>query len=133
MALLLPAAPAAAQEACKLIVHPNNSATQIQREAVVAIFKGQMVRWKDTTPINPVDQSVRAPARVAFSAQVLKESVLAVQNHWMRQLQQGKVPPPVKGSDGEVAAYVKANRGAIGYVSEAFAVDDSVKVLKVVD
>jgi ABC-type phosphate transport system substrate-binding protein len=99
----------------------------------VAIFKGQMVRWKDATPIDPVDQSVRAPARVAFSAKVLGESVLAVQNYWMRQLQQGKVPPMVKGSDREVVAHVKANRGAIGYVSEAFALDDSVKVVKVVD
>jgi ABC-type phosphate transport system substrate-binding protein len=135
VALLLLATPVLAQvqDPAKVIVHPGNTATQIQRDALVAIYKGQMVRWKDNAPITPVDQSVRSPARVAFTEKVLRETVLAMQNYWMRQLQQGRVPPMVKASDQEVAAYVRANKGAIGYVTAGFALDEGVKVLAVVE
>jgi ABC-type phosphate transport system substrate-binding protein len=132
LAALAAAAPASAQEA-KVIVHAANPAGQIERAAVIAIFKGVMPRWKDNTPIQAVDQSVKSPARVAFTERVLRDTVLAMQTYWFKQLQQGRVPPMVKSSDQEVLAYVRANRGAIGYVSDAFPVDESVKVLKVVD
>jgi ABC-type phosphate transport system substrate-binding protein len=133
LALLLLAGPAAAQEPCKVIVNPANPATQIERAALVAIFKGAMPRWKDASPVQAVDQSIKSPARAAFTEKMLRDSLMAMQTYWFKQLQQGRVPPMVKASDQEVAAYVKANRGAIGYVSEGFALDDSVKVLKVVD
>lgn len=129
---LLLASPAAAQEP-KVIVHASNPASQIERAAVVAIFKGMMPRWKDQTPIQAVDQSVKSPARVAFTEKILHDTVLAMQTYWFKQLQQGRVPPMVKASDQEVLVYVKANRGAIGYVADTFPVDESVKVLKVVD
>jgi len=133
LALLLPASSVLAQEPCKIIVHASNPASQIERAAVVAIFKGLMPRWKDNTNIQPVDQSVKSPARAAFTEKILHDTVLAMQTYWFKQLQQGRVPPMVKASDQELLAYVKANRGAIGYVSEAFAVDEGAKVLKVVD
>jgi hypothetical protein len=49
---------------------------------------------------------------------VLGRSVGAVETFWQQQIFSGKeVPPPVKASDDDVIAFVKANAGAIGYVS----------------
>jgi ABC-type phosphate transport system substrate-binding protein len=133
-AIFLPAAPAAPEDPCRVIVNPANSAAQIQRAAVQAIYFGQMTRWSDGKPIAPVDQSVRSPVRVAFSEKVLGKAVRDVEHLWLRKVAAEHVfPPRVKASDAEVAAFVRANPGAIGYVTLEFAVDQTVKVLKVVD
>jgi ABC-type phosphate transport system substrate-binding protein len=133
-ALVLLAAPAVEQDPCRIIVNPANPATQIQRTAIVAIYLGNMKRWNDGKPILPVDQSTRAPVRAAFSEKVLGQSLMSVQTHWLRKVAADRVtPPPVKPSDAEVTAYVRANAGAIGYVSNGFKLDDTVKVVKVVD
>ena len=132
-ALALLAVPAAAQEP-KVIVNAANPGVQIQRTALSAIFMGQMTRWSDGKVINPVDQSARSPVRTAFSDKVLKKSVMSIQVHWLRKIAADhSTPPPSKASDAEVVAYVKANAGAIGYVADTFVLDQTVKVLKVVD
>jgi len=132
---LLAAAPAAEQaDPCKIIVNAANPGVQIQRAALAAIFMGQMTRWSDGKAINPVDQSARSPVRTAFSEKVLKKSVMSIQVHWLRKIAADhSTPPPSKSSDAEVVAYVKANAGAIGYVADTFVLDQTVKVLKVVD
>jgi ABC-type phosphate transport system substrate-binding protein len=133
-ALVLLAAPAAEQEPCRVIVNPANPATQIQRTALVAIYLGNMKRWNDGKTVLPVDQSTRSPLRAAFSERVLGKSLMSVQTHWLRKMAEDRVPPPpVKASDAEVTAYVRANAGAIGYVSNEFKLDDTVKVVKVID
>ena len=133
-AVLLAAGPAAAEEPCRVIVNPANPAAQIQRPALVAIYLGQMTRWHDGKPVAAVDQSVKSPVRVAFSEKVLGKSVEEVQHHWLRRVATEHVfPPRVKSSDADVAAFVRANPGAIGYVANDFAVDQTVKVLKVVE
>jgi ABC-type phosphate transport system substrate-binding protein len=122
-------------EAYLLIVNGANPGTSIQREAAAAIFLGQMTRWKsDNRLISPVDQSTRTAVRAAFSERILRKPVMAVQFFWGQQLASGRgIPPPVKGSDDEVAAFVRANPSAIGYVSSGFAIGEGVKALKVVD
>jgi ABC-type phosphate transport system substrate-binding protein len=133
-ALLLAAGPAAGEDPCRIIVNPANPVAQIQRPAIVAIYLGQMTRWSDGKPVVPVDQSVRSPVRVAFSEKILGKPVPDVQHHWLRKVAAEHVfPPRVKSSDAEVAAFVRGNPGAIGYVSLEFAVDQTVKVLKIVE
>lgn len=134
-ALALLAAPAAPAEPCRVIVNAANPATQIRREALVAIYLGQMTRWNDGKPIAAADQSVNSPVRAAFSEKILGKSVQSVQYLWLRKISSDHraAPPPVKAGDAAVAAYVRANPGAIGYVSVAFALDDRLKGLKVVD
>ena len=132
--LLLAAGPAAGEDHCRIIVNPANPVAQIQRTAIVAIYFGQMTRWSDGKPVVPVDQSVRSPVRVAFSEKILGKPVPDVQHLWLRKVAAEHVfPPRVKSSDAEVAAFVRANPGAIGYVSLEFAVDQTVKVLKIVE
>jgi ABC-type phosphate transport system substrate-binding protein len=125
---------AAADEPCKIVVNPANPGLQIQRAALVAIYMGQMTRWSDGRAVSPVDQSTRAPVRAAFSEKVLKKSLMSIQAFWLRKIaSEHATPPPVKSSDAEVVAYVRANAGGIGYVADDFAVDQTVKVIKVVD
>ena len=133
-AVLLAAGPAAVEEPCRIIVNPANPAEKIQRSAIVAIYFGQMTRWGDGKAVTPVDQSVKSPVRVAFSEKVLGKSVQDVEHHWLRKVAAEHVfPPRVKSSDVEVAAFVRANPGAIGYVGNEFPVDHTLKILKVVE
>jgi ABC-type phosphate transport system substrate-binding protein len=132
-ALVLAAASAAAQEPPRVIVNPANSAAQIQRSALLAIFMGDMTSWSDGKAIVPVDQSMRSPVRAAFSEKVLGKPAMSVQIHWLRKISAEHVnPPPVKPTDAEVVAFVRANAGAIGYVAANYTLDETVKVIKVV-
>ena len=132
-ALVLLAASERGPEPCRVIVNPANPASQIQRTALVAIYMGTMTRWSDGTPIAPVDQSTRSAIRAAFSEKLLGKSLQAMQQHWLRKMAEGHAPPPVKSSDAEIAAWVRAHPGAIGYVGNAFTLDETVRVVKVVD
>ena len=65
-----------------------------------------------------VDQGKSAKVRDAFSRDVLGRPASAVATYWQQQIFAGKdVPPPEKGSDADVLAFVKSNPKAIGYVA----------------
>jgi hypothetical protein len=58
--------------------------------------------------------------RGLFSETVLARHVAAVRSYWQQQIFSGRdVPPVEKKNDAEVLEYVRTNRGAVGYVSEA--------------
>lgn len=116
-----------------VVVHAQNPGAQIKRDSLQAIFLQQGARWPDGKAARPVDQSTRSTVRAAFSEQLLKMNLFAVQRHWMNAVSAGAVPPPVKASDADVIAFVRSNPAAIGYVSAETALDPGVKVLKVVD
>ena len=87
----------------------------------------------DGTKALPVDQRADAAVRIDFSKEILGKSVSSVKSYWQKLIFSGRaVPPPVKASDAEVVAFVKANPGAVGYVSASTSVD-GVKVLKVTE
>lgn len=132
---LLAAGALRAQEAFAVIAHPAVAGGQITKETLLKVFLRQMTRWSDGSVIKAVDQSARAPLRASFSQQALGQSVASVTNYWARQITSGKgPPPPVKASDAEVIAYVKANAGAIGYVAVgSLSEDPGVKVLKLIE
>jgi ABC-type phosphate transport system substrate-binding protein len=133
LAVTAGAAPGVAEDAFNVIVNSANPGTQIRRETLQAIYLRKGARWPDGKPVEAVDQSTRSAVRAAFSGAVLGQDVQAVQNHWMVSISGGKgLPPPVKGSDQDVIAFVSSKPGAIGYVSAAAALGDSVKLLKLV-
>ncbi|MGE0455026.1 MAG: hypothetical protein AB7O37_09025 [Vicinamibacteria bacterium] len=132
--LLLLAGGAAAAAEVKLVAHPSIGGTQIKREVLNAVFLRQTSRWGNGVQIMPVDQSSQSPVRAAFSTGVLSQPVAAVQNYWARQISLGRLtPPPVKPSDAEVLAYVKATPGAIGYVDAGTATDAGVRELQIIE
>ena len=130
LALFVVATPAAAQDV-KVIVNSANSTTELPGDVVTKLFLKQTTKFPNGTAAQPVDQAKGSSARAAFSKSVLGRGVAAVESYWQQQIFSGKdVPPPTKASDDEVVAFVKANAGAIGYVS-AGASTAGVKVIDV--
>jgi ABC-type phosphate transport system substrate-binding protein len=114
----------------KLIVNPTNTTASITRDEVSRIFlkKGA---WSNGTPAQPVELPESSPVRKRFSQEVHGKTAAAIVAYWQQQIFSGRsVPPPTKGTDSEVVAFVKSNAGAVGYVS-AGAATDGVSTLKV--
>jgi ABC-type phosphate transport system substrate-binding protein len=104
----------------KVIVNNANEVTRISKADLNALFLKKMVKWSDGIPAAPVNQSKKSPVRESFTTAVHGKSVAAVESYWQQQIFSGRdVPPPEKSSDADVVAFVKANGGAVGYVSES--------------
>ncbi|HEY6553322.1 MAG TPA: substrate-binding domain-containing protein [Vicinamibacteria bacterium] len=131
---ILSTAPVAAQEAnhTRVIVSSDNPVQEMDRPEVARIFLGQVSQWKDGTKMRPVDQSMTSIARKDFSSAVLKRSLLVVSHYWQQQIFAGRaLPPPVKETDADVAEFVIATRGGIGYVSDDFPLPKGVKLVAI--
>ena len=130
VALVATAAPAMAQD-FKVIVNGANSTSGLTADVAAKLFLKQSAKFPNGTAAQPVDLAKSSPVRAAFSKAVLNRPVPAVETYWQQQIFSGKdVPPAAKASDDDVIAYVKANPGAIGYVS-ASASTAGVKVVDV--
>jgi ABC-type phosphate transport system substrate-binding protein len=122
----------AEEETYKVIVNAANPETTISRERLSTLFLKNVRKWTNGTPVLPVDQSIKAPVRVAFSKDVFDQPVVAIESYWRDEMARGREgPPPGKGSDQEVTAYVEANVGAVGYVSPRAILPARTKILKV--
>jgi ABC-type phosphate transport system substrate-binding protein len=114
----------------KLIVNAKSAGRTIGRDAVAQVYLGKAQRWGDGSPIVAVDLSSTSPVRQAFSETVLAMSVEGVKNHWLRLVLSGDRRPPVtKRSDEDVIAFVAAEPGGIGYVSEATPLPTTVRAV----
>jgi ABC-type phosphate transport system substrate-binding protein len=133
LTLLLSLRPAGAeaQVAFKVIVNAKLSGRSITKQTLSQIFLGRAGRWSDGRPVTPVDQSMASPIREAFSQEVLGMSVRGVQRHWTEIGFERQRPPRAKATDEEVIAFVAAESGGVGYVSEAASLPESVKPLVV--
>ena len=133
LALLVPASPAA--EDFVVVAHQTVFGTSIRRADLASVFLRKVPRWGDRTPAVPVDQSATSPVRKAFSETVLQMPVSTVLQYWQKQMfaTQPLRPPPVKGSDAEVMAFVGSTPGAVGYVSSSATLSAAVKPLAVID
>lgn len=127
---LLPARRASAQ-AFAVVVNAANPVQAVSRDQLAKIFL-KKATWASGVATAPVDLPEDAPARAAFSKIVHKRSVGAVKSYWQQQIYAGRaVPPPEKATDEEVLAYVRANPGAIGYVSVSADIGRGVKEIGV--
>jgi ABC-type phosphate transport system substrate-binding protein len=102
----------------KLVVNAANTVSSLTPDETAQYFLKKKTTWSSGQAVQPVDLTDDAAPRLAFSKAVLKKDVGAVKSFWQTQIFAGRaVPPPEKGSDAAVLAYVEANPGAIGYVS----------------
>ncbi|MBN2425951.1 MAG: substrate-binding domain-containing protein [Calditrichaceae bacterium] len=102
----------------KIIVHNENTKTQLTSKEIENIFLKKLTHWDDGTKIMPVDQVSDAPVRERFTNGIFNKSISAIKAYWQKQIFTGKATPPVeKSSDQDVLEYVKSNPGAIGYIS----------------
>jgi ABC-type phosphate transport system substrate-binding protein len=125
-------APAPAPGAYRVVVNSANAASSMSREDVARLFLKKLTVWPGGQAAQPVDQSKQSATRKAFSQGVLTKDVSAVESYWQQAIFSGRsVPPLEKASDAEVLAFVRANPGAVGYVSGGADLGASVKELAV--
>ena len=128
-----PAAPAAEAPGFVLIANAGNPATAISKSDAMRIFLKKARAWPDgSLPAAPVDQRDASPARKEFLAAVIGKDAASMTAYWQSQLFVGRTtPPPVKGSDADVIAFVAAAKGGIGYVSAGTALPETVKPIRI--
>ena len=119
LSLMLGGAALLAQEAgFKIIVNESNPVTTLNVKQVSKFFLKKVTTWVDGQSVLPVDLPEQSPARESFSKRIHGKKVLAVKSYWQQMIFSGRaVPPPEKPSEEEVVTFVRANRGAIGYLS----------------
>ncbi|HEX7153362.1 MAG TPA: substrate-binding domain-containing protein [Thermoanaerobaculia bacterium] len=103
----------------KVIVNTANPTDSLTKKELASIFMKKTAKWEHGTPVVPVDQNDKSAARAGFTTDVHGKSVSAVKSYWQQQIFSGRdVPPVEKASDAQAIAFVKANAGAIAYVSD---------------
>jgi ABC-type phosphate transport system substrate-binding protein len=111
-----------------VIVNPANPVSELTKDEVSKLFLKRTTSWSAGGQVAAVDLAKSSKVREAFSQAVHKRATSAVDSYWQQQVFSGKdVPPPEKGADADVVAFVKGNPGAIGYVAAASA--NGVKVV----
>lgn len=129
LALLAPVPSFAAEY--QIVVHSSNPTDILTKEQLGKMFLKKIVKWDTGTPIIPVDQAPISPVRAAFNKIVHGKPASAIASYWQQQIFAGRdVPPAEKSGDAAVLAFVKANPGAIGYIT-AGVTPDGVKLLSI--
>lgn len=124
-------APAAGASGFKVVVNAANSGGSMSRAEVSALFLKKTPRWSDGSPVVVVELADPSAVRADFCEVIHGKSAAAIRSFWQQQIFSGRDVPPVdKKTDAEVLDYVRANRGAVGYVSES-APTSGVKVVDV--
>ena len=117
-----------------VVINVANSTTSISKDNLSKCFMKQAntYTWISGQTVVPVDQAASSDTRKVFSKEIHGRDVSAVKSFWQRQIFSGRqVPPPEKASDEEVLAFVRANPGAVGYVSSSADIGSGVKVLEI--
>ena len=115
----------------KIIVNNGLRVDSLPKKAVSDFFMKRAPKWENGTPVTAVDQEQAATVREQFSRAIHGKPAAAVKSYWNQQIFSGReVPPLEKRNDAEVVAFVRANAGAIGYVSDT-APTDGVRVVSV--
>ena len=131
VALLVGAGDLKAQE-FQVVVNAGSDVASISADELSKIFQKKARKLPSGESAKPVDQDKDAGVREAFSNAVLGRSAGQMESWWQQQIFSGKeVPPEKKSSDAEVLEYVRANPGAIGYISAGTALGSGVKVVTV--
>lgn len=95
----------------EVVAHPsvNLSAAEVRD-----VFLGER-QWLGDLKLVPVDNLA---AHDQFLSRVLQTDSPKYAARWLRKsFREGLAAPPMKGSDSEVIEFVRATRGAIGYLS----------------
>ncbi len=115
-----------------VVVNDSNPANAVAAAELARVFRKTVRQWTNGVSITPVDQSFQSAVRLRFSQDVLGRSPGQMQEYWLRETYSGgEVPPPVRDSDAAVLEFVRANAGAVGYVSSTVSLPAGVKALAI--
>jgi ABC-type phosphate transport system substrate-binding protein len=122
----------AGAEAFVVIANAENPAASLAASELSNLFLKKTSQWSGGLPALPVDLGESSPVRESFSRQVHRKGTPAVKAYWQQQIFSGRnVPPPEKSAVRDVVEFVRANRGAVGYVPSGTDLPSGVKVLDV--
>ena len=114
-----------------VVVHPSNPVTSLTRAELSAIFMKRTRSWPDGSEIVAADRPASARVRGHFSRAIHGKRVAYVIRYWQRLIFAGRgIPPREFPSDAAVLDFVRANRGAIGYIDRTMT-PDGVKTIAV--
>ncbi len=109
-----------------LIVNPKNSVARMPAEQAAQFFLGR------STKLTPIDLADNSPLRADFYQKIAGKDQDQVKAIWSKLVFTGKgFPPKEYSTSTEVKRAVAADPAAIAYIDRA-AVDDSVKVIPIV-
>ena len=115
-----------------VIVPASNPILSISGKDLSAVYMRKTRSWPDGSQIVPVELPAASRTREAFSRAVHGKSVAFVTRYWHRLIFSGRGIPPIEmASDAAVIEFVRANRGAIGYIDRQTPAGDDVKVVTV--
>jgi ABC-type phosphate transport system substrate-binding protein len=107
-----------AQDAYKVVVNPANPTASLPRAELARLFLKKAATWPGGAAVAVIDQERASPVRQAFSLGIHQKSADAIAAYWQTAVFSGRdVPAAIAKSDAEVLAFVRANPGAVGYVS----------------
>ena len=116
--LIVATATDATAQSFKVIVNEANATETISQNELADIFLKKKTKWEDGTAIIPLDLSANSATRKIFSRQVLKKGVGEIRTYWQQAAFSGSGTAPLeRANDSDVVSFVKANPGAVGYVS----------------
>ncbi len=117
---------AADEPAFKVIVHPDNPVSRVDRDLLRDAFLKRATEWRSGDTIRPIDLTRRFPVRDRFTRDVLKKTPSQLKSYWTQQIFSGKgVPPPEADAVADVIAYVLDHLGGVGYVPASVDVGDA--------
>lgn len=112
--------------AFKVIVHPDNPVSDVDRALLRDAFLKRATEWSNGDTIRPIDLTRRFPVRDRFTRDVLKKTPSQLKSYWNQQIFSGKgVPPPEADAVADVIAYVLDHLGGVGYVPASADVGDA--------
>jgi hypothetical protein len=115
-----------------VVVNVQNPTGQIDRDLLGKIFLKKVKRWDDGESVTPVDQLEDSQVRDVFTEEVHGKKVTAIKAFWQRMIFSGRdVPPRELPSDEAVLAFVRGERGGVGYVSADADLGEGVKALRI--
>lgn len=101
-----------------IVVNAANPVTSLSCEEVSRLFLKKVTSWEDGQAVIPLDQPERSSARIAFTRQVMRRRIAAVNAYWQQRIFSGReLPPLMKDSDADIVRFVETHPTAIGYVS----------------
>lgn len=115
-----------------VIVNESNYLTSISGPELNRLFMKKTTRWTTGQTVTPLDLMPAAPARVAFSEDVFHKAATEVKADWQAVLASGRGLPPMEApNETSVVAFVRANPGAIAYVSPETPLGAGVRAVRV--
>jgi len=101
----------------KIIVHPRNPVTVIDRDFAQDAYLKKAIRWAHGDPIQPIMLPHSLPASVRFTEEILKKSPAQLRAYWIQRIFSGRGTPPLEAeSTAAVIDRVLGDTGAIGII-----------------